>query len=107
MADPSEPQLLRETYQSDVMNAERDYFVYLPVNFAAQDSWPVILFLHGDGERGDARDELDYVLHHGPLYEAWVQRRELPFVIVAPQLDLFGMHETVGYIRDRDPASIP
>jgi dienelactone hydrolase len=28
-------------------------------------------------------------------------------VIVAPQLDLFGRDETVDYIRDRDPSSIP
>ena len=52
--------------------------------------WPVMLFLHGDGERGDGKGELDYVLMHGPLYEAWCQKRDLPFVIISPQLPMFG-----------------
>jgi hypothetical protein len=43
----------------------------------------------GNGERGDGKADLDYVLTHGPLFEAWVQRRDLPFVMIAPQLPLF------------------
>ena len=72
----------------------------------AGEAWPVMLFLHGDGERGDARGELDYVLTHGPLFEAWCQRRDLPFVIISPQLDKFSRGE-VPYIKDRDRAQIP
>jgi|SRR5215468_8704004 len=29
------------------------YQVYVPQNFDSQKHWPVILFLHGSGERGD------------------------------------------------------
>lgn len=29
------------------------YQVYLPRNYSAEEEWPVILFLHGAGERGD------------------------------------------------------
>lgn len=66
-----------------------------------------MLFLHGNGERGDAREDLDWVLVHGPLYEAWIQKRDLPFIIVAPQLPLYGLDETVDYIRDRQVSDIP
>src|SRR3954465_14898228 len=83
-------QLRRVTYQSARTGEPRDYFVYLPPGHAQRKDWPVMLFLHGDGERGDARGELDYVLIHGPLFEAWCQKRDLPFVIISPQLPKFG-----------------
>lgn len=102
----SEPRLLRETYFSEVTGSERDYFVYLPSEFATRDQWPVLLFLHGNGERGDAKEELDFVLAHGPLYEAWIQKRDLPFVIIAPQLPMYDQGE-LPYIRDRKFEAIP
>jgi predicted peptidase len=102
----SEPELRRIAYQSSRTGKEREYFVYLPRGFKQQKTWPVMLFLHGDGERGDAKAELDYVLIHGPLNEAWVQKRDLPFVIISPQLDKFSRGE-IPYIRDRTPAQIP
>ncbi len=102
----SEPQLLRVPYHSAVMNTERDYFVYLPPDFEKHDAWPVMLFLHGNGERGDGKADLDYVLKHGPLFEAWCQRRDLPFVIISPQLPMFDQGE-VSYIKNRKRASIP
>lgn len=87
----SADQLLRLSYESAATKQRREYFVYLPVGYGdeAKKKWPVILFLHGNGERGDGRDELDYVLTHGPLMEAWIQRRPLPFIIISPQLPLF------------------
>lgn len=103
---PSGPELRRVSYQSRRTGAARDYFVYLPPGHAQQKSWPVMLFLHGNGERGDARGELDYVLAHGPLYEAWCRKRDLPFVIVSPQLPMFGQGD-VDYIKSRTPAQIP
>ena len=103
---PAEPQLKRVTYQSARTKAERDYFVYLPPGHASRKDWPVMLFLHGNGERGDAKGELDYVLAHGPLFEAWCQKRDLPFIIISPQLPMFGQGE-VSYIKDRTPAQIP
>ena len=105
-AKPSEAQLLRVSYRSAKMNAERDYFVYLPHGFQQQDKWPVMLFLHGNGERGDGKGELDYVLKHGPLFEAWAQKKDLPFVIISPQLPMYDQGD-VEYIKNRTPADIP
>jgi predicted peptidase len=102
----AEPQLKRVSYFSEVTGKERDYFVYLPAGFSDQEKWPVILFLHGNGERGDGKEDLGFVMKHGPIYEAWIQQRDLPFVIIAPQLPLFGQGE-VRYIRNRSRDDIP
>ena len=105
-ASLSEPQLVRVSYRSPTTNADRDYFVYLPRGFEQQEKWPIILFLHGNGERGDGKGELDYVLKHGPLFEAWCQRRDLPFVIISPQMPMQDQGE-VDYIKNRKRADIP
>lgn len=103
-------ELVRASFQSSQNGEQRDFFVYLPHGYGQQPdkAWPVILFLHGDGERGNSRDELKYVLKHGPLYEAWIQKKPLPFVIVSPQLPVFG-RDTLGlsYLVNRDPADFP
>jgi predicted peptidase len=88
-------QLKRIPYIS-ATQAEKAFLLYLPQGYE-RDSiqpWPVLLFLHGNGERGDTLDDLDYLLVLGPLYEAWIQKRDLPFIIIAPQL---GLHR-----RDKD-----
>lgn len=85
--DAADAQLLRETYRSEVTGKDREYYVFLPRGYAADPTrrWPLILFLHGAGERGDGRTDLQKVLAHGPLMEAWIQRRDLPFVMIVPQ----------------------
>jgi predicted peptidase len=59
------------------------YLLYLPKGYGENkdQKWPVILFLHGAGERGD---NLELVKKHGPpkLIE---QGKEFPFIIVSPQ----------------------
>ncbi len=84
----SEAQLLRKPYRSHVTGEEREYFLYLPKGYESEQGrlWPVILFLHGGGERGDGKKDLDALLKHGPLKEAWVKRRDLPFIIISPQM---------------------
>ena len=58
-----------------------DYLLYLPPDYDKKDSWPLLLFLHGGGERGN---DLNLVKTHGPpkLVE---QGKELPFIVVSPQ----------------------
>lgn len=106
--NPSTEQLLRLPYVSSVDQLKRDYFVYLPRGYETQPNkqWPVILFLHGNGERGNGLEELDYVISHGPLYEAWIQKKDLPFIIISPQLHMFTMGK-VPYIANRTRAQIP
>jgi hypothetical protein len=58
----NEPRLLRLPYKSVVDDLERDYFLYLPSGYEENSSkeWPVLVFLHGDGQRGNgcANDQL-------------------------------------------------
>jgi predicted peptidase len=106
----SEEQLLRENYVSNNDQKERNYFVYLPRGYHSEPNknWPVMLFLHGNGERGNGNDELDYVLSHGPVYEAWIQKKDLPFIIISPQLHMFDFDQRgLGYIDNRKPSQIP
>ena len=56
--------------------------VYLPPDFESKDNWPLVIFLHGAGERGT---DLAGVYRHGPFREV-KEGREFPFVAVAPQI---------------------
>ncbi|MDT0552484.1 prolyl oligopeptidase family serine peptidase [Urechidicola vernalis] len=105
----STEQLLRLPYTSTLDQANREYFIYLPKGYEDEPSkeWPVLLFLHGNGERGNGMDELDYVMIHGPLYEAWIQKRDLPFIMIVPQLHMMGLDKTTSYIADRTRDQIP
>ena len=69
--------------------------VSLPEGYDADPDreWPLLLFLHGAGERGDS---LEIVGVHGPLKERR-EGRDLPFVIVAPQVPEGGRW-TVGRV---------
>ena len=103
-------QLMREPYQSSVDSSSREYFVYLPRDYHSQPDkkWPVMLFLHGNGERGNGLDELDFVMMQGPLHEAWVQKKDLPFIIISPQLHMFGWDKKgIAYIDNRLKDNIP
>ena len=67
------------------------YVVYLPENWSKSQKWPVILFLHGSGERGmEGLDEtqigLPAALRVHP--ERW------PFVVVMPQVPFNHHHWT-------------
>jgi predicted peptidase len=108
--NPDGAQLLRVPYTSAVDQSEREFFLYLPRGYGQEtgEKWPVLLFLHGDGERGDTSEDLDYLLKNGPLYEAWVQKKDLPFIIIAPQLWLFGRDVNgPDYLVNRTRDEIP
>jgi predicted peptidase len=57
------------------------YLLYLPKDYARKDSWPLVLFLHGSGERGD---NLERVKLHGPP-KLIAAGKEFPFIVVSPQ----------------------
>lgn len=105
-ASPAE--LLRIEYVSKADKSAREYYLYLPAGYRDNNErkWPVMVFLHGNGERGNGTTELDWVFNHGPLYEAWIQKRDLPFIIIAPQLAMMGM-DSISYIKNRNSAMIP
>jgi len=62
------------------------YLLFLPDNQenVIDDLYPMIVFLHGSGERGDS---LDLVKKHGPpkLVE---EKKDFPFIVISPQCPL-------------------
>ncbi len=106
---PSTEQLIRQPFISKLDQSQRNYYVYLPKGYEdnKDKQWPILFFLHGNGERGNGQDELDFATIHGPLSEAWVQKRDLPFIIITPQLPMFGQDKTVSYLQNRDKNIIP
>ncbi|MCA9734001.1 MAG: prolyl oligopeptidase family serine peptidase [Deferribacteres bacterium] len=59
-----------------------DYLVYLPDQYGAvKQDWPLMLFLHGAGERGN---DLEKVKFHGPPKRV-ATGDAFPFIIVSPQ----------------------
>ena len=70
----------KQTYQQEF---EGDFLIAFPEGYAGTaDKWPLLLFLHGAGERGA---DLEQVKLHGPpkLVE---EGRPFPFVVVSPQV---------------------
>ncbi len=60
---------------------QMDYLLYLPTDYKQKEAWPLLLFLHGAGERGS---DLQRVKVHGPpkLIE---QGKPFSFIVVSPQ----------------------
>jgi predicted peptidase len=63
-----------------------NYLFFLPQDYGKEPrkKWPVILFLHGVGERGDGLTDLELVKMYGPpmLVE---QQADFPFLVLSPQ----------------------
>ncbi len=77
------PQTLRSAIsQTPLIN----YWLYLPPEYDTQAAkrWPLILFLHGFGERGDSLTDLELVKLHG-IPKVVENGKDLPFIVVSPQ----------------------
>ena len=73
------PQTFKKTITKTV---SCQYLLFLPEGYGEQkQDWPLILFLHGAGERGD---DLEKVKVHGPpkIVES---KKDFPFIVVSPQ----------------------
>ena len=103
----------RQTPQTYQHTLELRYLLFLPQDYGKKpdEKWPLILFLHGIGERGD---DLELVKVHG-IAKIVETRPDFPFVVVSPQcpngtlwsdhhLSLKGMLEQVigSYAVDPD-----
>ena len=66
-----------------VQHIRLDYLLHLPGGYEASPdrTWPLILFLHGAGERGS---DLNLVMKHG-IAKVAGERADFPFITVSPQ----------------------
>ena len=58
------------------------YVKYLPRDCDESKKYPLVIFLHGAGERGD---DLDHAMRHGYMKYVREEGKEYPFIFVAPQ----------------------
>ncbi len=63
------------------VRVQMDYLLYLPPDYEKQKAWPLLLFLHGAGERGA---DLEKVKIHGPP-KLIAAGKHFPFIVVSPQ----------------------
>ena len=65
-----------------VFTRETKYLLYLPKGYSEAEKYPLLVFLHGAGERGN---NIELIKKHGPpkLIEAG---HEFPFIILSPQV---------------------
>lgn len=75
---PQTAQTLNTTVTQQV---DLGYLLYLPPDYDSQEQWPLILFLHGMGERGS---DLELLKLHG-LPRRLAAGDDFPFIIASPQ----------------------
>jgi len=63
------------------LDVEMNYLLYLPQDYDQQAKWPLLLFLHGGGERGD---DLELLKIHGPP-KLIAAGKQFPMIVVSPQ----------------------
>jgi predicted peptidase len=80
---PIDGQLPKTFSRTRTVTQKLDYLLFLPKGYSdkADQQWPLILFLHGAGERGS---DLKLVTKHGPP-KLVKDRPDFPFIVVSPQ----------------------
>ncbi len=75
-----------ETKIFNAQNGQFDigYYVFLPEDYSPEKKYPMVVFLHGAGERGNGKDELYKIQKHAlPKYAA--AGKKFPFILLCPQ----------------------
>ena len=83
-----------------------NYRILYPLDYSPTKSYPVILFLHGAGERGD--NNVAQLVHGGDLFSSYEVRKSHDAIIIAPQCPkedswLAYSRQTNGHVFDRTP----
>lgn len=66
-----------------IKQVSSDYLLYLPDEYSpeSREMWPLLIFLHGSGERGN---NLELLKVHGPP-KLIQQGQDFPFIVLTPQ----------------------
>lgn len=76
-----------DAYKKDTFINKGDtlcYRILYPENFSSDEKYPLLLFLHGAGERGN--DNEAQLIHGGDLFLKDSIRKEFPAIVVFPQV---------------------
>jgi predicted peptidase len=75
-----------QEYEAEIFEHQKDtlpYRILLPKDFNPQKSYPLLLVLHGAGERGN--DNVSQLFHGGTLFQSDEFRTQYPAIVVFPQ----------------------
>ncbi len=76
----------KEDFKREQFISENDtlnYRILYPDNFSENDKYPVVLVLHGAGERGD--DNEAQLVHGSDLFLKEENREKFPAIVIFPQ----------------------
>ena len=74
--------LSEELHLEVLVNFDVNYLLYLPEDYErSSKKWPLVLFLHGSGERGS---DIELVKRNGPPKRV-EEGKNFPFILVSPQ----------------------
>jgi predicted esterase len=86
--------------KAEQFNIPVNYLLYTPEGYGSDTAkqWPLLIFLHGSGERGDS---LAKVKVHGPP-KIIDQGKQLPFIVASPQAPMEGWEPEIliRFVRD-------
>ncbi len=90
------PLSAQETYQKETFISSRgdtlQYRLLQPENMKKSEKYPLVLFLHGAGERGN--DNERQLTHGGQMFLNPVNREKYPAFVLAPQCPETGFGHT-------------
>lgn len=83
---------------------ELQYRILYPMNYDEAKSYPLVLFLHGAGERGD--DNEAQLTHGVKLFAQEENRERFPCIVIAPQCPKDSYWASVEVIRSQYPVTL-
>ena len=94
----------KDEYKREQFISENDtlnYRILFPENFSENEKYPVVLVLHGAGERGD--DNEAQLVHGSDLFLKAENRKEFPAIVIFPQAPKDDYWAKVEVKRDTMP----
>jgi predicted peptidase len=80
------------------------YRILFPLDYDETHKYPLILVLHGAGERGN--DNEKQLIHGGKLFVDSVMRRKYPAIVVFPQCATESYWSSVSIDREKQPLQL-
>ncbi|MAU16549.1 MAG: phospholipase [Muricauda sp.] len=94
-------------YKSETLIDGNDtlrYRIMYPKNFNEEGNFPVVLFLHGAGERGD--DNASQLIHGGKLFATDYLQEKFPAIVIFPQCPKDSYWSKVDVDRNTYPLTL-
>lgn len=93
----------KEKYVS-ATGLELPYRILYPKNYDTNKTYPLVLFLHGAGERGNNNES--QLVHGAKLFLDSVNREKYPAIVVFPQCSADGYWSSVSLDRTQSPLAL-